>query len=53
MADTNVTQNGRDADTTVPGVRPDVMAHMPDAPGDIRSPLSDELYPDDAYFDGV
>jgi len=41
------------ADETVPGVQPDVMIHLPNAPEDIRALLHDELYPTDAYDNGV
>lgn len=38
---------------TIPGVRPDVLVHPSDAPEDIRSLLREELYPNDAYHNGV
>jgi hypothetical protein len=44
---------GENTSETVPGVRPDVMVHPDDPPGEIRSLLQSELYPDDAYHDGV
>jgi hypothetical protein len=54
MAEPRATQNDlEDVNSTVPGTRPDIMVHMTDAPEEIRSLLHDELYPDDAYDDGV
>ena len=54
MAQNGVHQNGTNGTHgTVPGARPDMMVHLPDAPEDIRSLLQDELYPDDAYISGV
>lgn len=54
MANLHATENAAEGiDHTVPGVRPDIMVHVLDAPEDIRSLLRDELYPDDAYHNGV
>ncbi|KAH8820223.1 major facilitator superfamily domain-containing protein [Xylogone sp. PMI_703] len=36
-----------------PGVRPDMLVYLPDAPKEIQSLLNDELYPEDAYADNI
>lgn len=54
MARYHTTQNGSESlGETVPGARPDILIHAPNAPADIRSLLDDELHPDDAFHNGV